>query len=317
MFKNKKIVVSGSLAYDQIMNFPGQFVKHILPNQIHNLNLSFFLNSLRQSYGGTAGNIVYSLNLLGEKPILLGVGGRDFLDYQKYLRQQKIDISHIKIYKEDRSAIAYIITDKSDNQIAVFYPGPLPKDYVRSTIRSLKNIDLAIIAPDDKDRMVNYATAYRVKNISYIFDPGQALIAFSVSELKRVIIGAYILIGNDYEIKLILDKLKINLKQLTTLVDILIITKGVQGSEIYQANRKIIVKAVKAKNNSDPTGAGDAYRAGLLKGLALDYDLKTCGQLAALSATYAVEKFGTQAHRFTLAEFKSRYYKNYKDRLIL
>ncbi|MDP2944684.1 MAG: carbohydrate kinase family protein [bacterium] len=317
MRNNKpKIVVSGSLAYDQIMDFPGRFSDHILPTEIHNLNLSFFLSDSRRSFGGTAGNIAYNLALLREKPIILGVAGFDFSDYRSWLKKSGADLSRIKIVSSDRTAAAYIITDKADNQIAAFYPGARPKDYARST-GALKDINLAIIAADDKQRMLGYAAVYQKDHVPYIFDPGQALIAFSAAELKKSIKGAKVIIGNDYEIKLMVDKLKVPFSRLVKMVEILIITLGSQGSIIYSAGQKIIIKPAKPKNTSDPTGAGDAYRAGLIKGLIKGYNLKTCGQLAGLVAVYTVEKFGTQTHRFSLAELKKRYYQNYKERLII
>ena len=317
MRNNKpKIVVSGSLAYDQIMDFPGRFSDHILPTEIHNLNLSFFLSKSRQSFGGTAGNIAYNLALLQEKPIILGIAGFDFGDYKEWLKKGGVDLSRIRIVSSDRTAAAHIITDQADNQIAAFYPGARPKDYARSA-SALKNIDLAIIAADDKQRMLGYAAVYQKNRIPYIFDPGQALIAFSSPELKKSIQGAKVLIGNDYEIKLIADKMKLPFSRLIKMVKILIITLGSQGSKIYSAGQEIIIKPAKPKNTSDPTGAGDAYRAGLIKGLIKGYNLKTCGQLAGLVAVYTVEKFGTQTHRFSLAELKKRYYRNYKERLII
>ncbi|MCX6794456.1 MAG: carbohydrate kinase family protein [Candidatus Falkowbacteria bacterium] len=317
MRNNKsKIVVSGSLAYDQIMDFPGRFSDHILPTEIHNLNLSFFLSNSRRSFGGTAGNIAYNLTLLQEKLIILGVAGFDFDDYYKWLKNNGVNLNRVKIVSSDRTAAAYIITDKADNQIAAFYPGARPKDYARSA-GALKNIDLAIIAADDKQRMLGYVAAYQKNNVPYIFDPGQALIAFSPAELRRAIKGAKVLIGNDYEIKLIADKMKLPFSHLVKMVKILIITLGAKGSIIYSAGQKIIIKPAKPKNTSDPTGAGDAYRAGLIKGLIKGYNLKTCGQLAGLVAVYTVEKFGTQTHRFSLAELKKRYYQNYKERLII
>lgn len=315
-YKSLKIAVSGSLAYDQIMDFPGKFSDHILPTEIHNLNLSFFLSGLRRSFGGTAGNIAYNLSLLGEKPIILGVVGFDFADYRTWLLKKKIDISRIKKVSTDKTASAYIITDQSDNQIAAFYPGPRPKDYLKS-ISKLKDIDLAIISADDKDRMMAYAAHYQAKHIPYIFDPGQALIAFSPAEVKKAIRGAKVLIGNDYEIKLMADKMKTDLAKLVRMVEILVITKGGKGSEIYQGNDKIIIPPAKPKNTSDPTGAGDAYRAGLIKGLINGCNLKTCGQLGGLIAVYTVEKFGTQTHTFTMKELKTRYQKNYKEKLII
>lgn len=318
MLKSKafKIVVSGSLAYDQIMDFPGRFSDHILPAEIHNLNLSFFLSGLRRSFGGTAGNIAYNLALLQEKPIILGVAGFDFNDYHKWLAQSGVNLSRIKIVSSDRTAAAYIITDRADNQIAAFYPGARPKDYARRA-SALKDIDLAVIAADDKQRMLDYVAVYQKNHIPYIFDPGQALIAFSTAELRRAIKGAKVLIGNDYEIKLIADKMKVPFPRLIKMVEILIITLGSQGSKIYSAGQEIIIKPAKPKNTSDPTGAGDAYRAGLIKGLIKGYNLKTCGQLAGLVAVYTVEKFGTQTHRFSLAELKKRYYQNYKEKLVI
>ena len=314
--KSLKIAVSGSLAYDQIMDFPGRFSDHILPKEIHNLNLSFFLSGLRRSFGGTAGNIAYNLTLLKEKPIILGVAGFDFGDYKKRLQKIGADLSHIKTVSSDRTATAYIITDQADNQIAAFYPGARPKDYARCAY-ALKNIGLAIISADDKQRMLGYAAAYQANHVPYIFDPGQALIAFSAVELNKAIRGAKVLIGNDYEIKLMADKMKITQARLAQLVEILVITLGGKGSEIYQGKEKIIIKPAKPKNTSDPTGAGDAYRAGLIKGLIMGYNLKVCGQLAGLIAVYTVEKFGTQTHKFSLAELSKRYYQNYKETLII
>lgn len=314
--KKLKIAVSGSLAYDQIMDFPGRFSDHILPKEIHNLNLSFFLSGLRRSFGGTAGNIAYNLTLLKEKPIILGIAGFDFGDYRKWLEKSGADLTRIKTVASDRTASAYIITDQSDNQIAAFYPGASPKDYARRA-RALKDIDLAIIAPDDKGRMLGYAAAYQANHIPYIFDPGQALIAFSPAELLKSIKGAKVLIGNDYEIKLMADKLKLKLADLIKMVEILIITKGGQGSEMYSDGKKIIVKPAKPKNTSDPTGAGDAYRAGLIKGLLMGYNLKACGQMASTVSVYTVEKYGTQTHKFSLAELKKRYQHNYKEKLVI
>jgi len=311
-----KIAVSGSLAYDYIMNFPGFFAQHILPSEIHNLNLSFTLNSLRRSFGGTAGNIAYNLALLGAKPLIFGVAGFDFAEYNIWLKKHRITTNFINVVKGDKTASAYIITDQADNQLAAFYPGPLPKNYVSSKL--LKNkIGLAIISPDDKNRMLAYAALYKKHGIPYIFDPGQALIAYSAAELKRIISSAEVIIGNDYEIKVLLDKLKLNLSELTKKLKILIITKGSQGSEIYSNKEKIVIKPAKPKNTSDPTGAGDAYRAGFIKGLISGLDLKSCGQLGGLVSVYTVEKAGTQTHFFTKSELLKRYQKNYKEKLYL
>ena len=216
------------------------------------------------------------------------------------------------------------MTDQADNQITSFYPGPLPRDYAFPAAKKLvreQQITLAIIAPDDKKRMLDYAAVYQQNKIPYIFDPGQALTAFKAGELKKVLQGAKILIGNDYEIKLISDRLRTNLPNLLKLAEIIIVTKGAKGSEIYQRRnkkiKKITIKPAKPLNTSDPTGAGDAYRAGLIKGLVKGYNLKTCAQLAGLVAVYTVEKYGTQTHRFSLPELRKRYYQNYQEKLII
>jgi adenosine kinase len=322
MLKNKplKIAVSGSLAYDKIMDFPGCFSDHILPGQIHNLNLSFALSGLKTSFGGTAGNIAYNLTLLHEQPIILGIVGFDFLAYRRHLATKHVNLKHLATVRNRQSATAYIMTDKEDNQIAAFYPGPQIKSYARTASQALsrhaKNL-LAIISPDDKKRMLDYATVYQKNKIPYIFDPGQALTILSAEELRTAVKGAKVLIGNDYEIKLIAQRLKSNLASLAQRVEILVITKGSRGSEIYQNKQKIVIKPAKPKNTSDPTGAGDAYRAGLIKGLIHGWDLKTCGQLAATVAVYTVEKFGTQTHRFSLKELAKRYYQNYHEKLLL
>lgn len=321
MRKNKpvKIVVSGSLAYDQIMDFPGRFGDHILPGQIHNLNISFILSEAQTSFGGTAGNIAYSLGLLKVKPTILGIVGSDFSEYRRQLEPGGADLSQIATAIAPKAVIktaaAYIITDRDDNQIAAFYPGPSLKNYARRAAGNLKNIDWAIIAADDKSRMLDYAAVYQRRHVSYIFDPGQALTAFSGAELRRALNGAKVLIGNDYEIKMILGKLAIRFSNLRKLVEILVVTKGARGSEIYRGTKKIIIKPAQPHNTSDPTGAGDAYRAGLICGLLKGYDLKTCGQLAGLVAVYTVEKAGTQTHYFTLAQLKQRYKKNFGESL--
>lgn len=313
-------MVSGSLAYDKIMNFPGRFSDHILPDQIHNLNLSFSLSDSRTSFGGTAGNIAYNLALLKEKPIILGVVGSDFDVYGTRLLKFGLDISLLKKDLKESTAAAYIITDSQDNQIASFHPGPLPKNYAGRTADRLvrsKKIDLAIIAPDNKERMLSYAAVYQKRHVPYVFDPGQALTSFTAKELQAAIQGAKILIGNDYEINLIAQRLKINLPRLAKLVEILVITKGEKGSEIYQGAQKTIILPAKPLNTSDPTGAGDAYRAGLIKGLIRGYNLKTCGQLAGLIAVYTVEKHGTQTHSFTIKELAKRYQKNYREKIVI
>ena len=316
MLKNNpiKIAVSGSLAYDSIMDFPGCFADYILPAQINNLNLSFTLSGLKTGFGGTAGNIAYNLSLLQEKPTILGVVGSDFTPYRAWLKKNKINIDNLSADNKNKTAVAQVITDKRGNQISWFYPGPLSP--VRADqVGRIKDIELAIIAPEYFKRMLDYARIYQKNGVPYIFDPGQMISAFSAPQLRQAVKGAKVLIGNDSEFQWIIKKLKIPFSSLLKMVEIVVITKGEKGSEIFQLGRKITIKPAKPKNASDPTGAGDAYRAGLIKGLIKGYNLKTCGQLASLISVYTVEKYGTQTHRFTISELRRRYYQNYYEKL--
>lgn len=304
------IIICGSLAYDRIMDFPGRFSEHILPEKVHMLNVSFAVNGLKESFGGTAGNIAYNLALLGERPRILAVVGRDFDKYRQWLKKNKIDISKVKIIKSGLTASCYIITDQADNQITGFYGGP--QAYL--TPRYNKN-SLAIIAPDYVARMIEYAKIFKRNKVPYIFDPGQQITSFRDSELNQAISGAKVLIGNDYEIQLILNKLKLGMKKLEKMVEILVVTKGAGGSEIYHQGKKIKIPAAKPVNTSDPTGAGDAYRAGLIKGLIEGWPLSKVGRLAGLVAVYTVEKYGTQTHRFSWKGLARRYVENFGEEI--
>lgn len=311
-----KIAISGSLAYDTIMDFPGRFSDYIIPGQVNNLNVSFPLRQQHTSFGGTAGNIAYNLSLLGEKPTILGVVGSDFAPYRSWLLKNRIDISRLASVPSGLTAHAQIITDQDDNQIAAFCPGPAKPGYVDRSSR-LSGFSLAIISPDDIGRMFAYAKSYKKQGIPYIFDPGQMVPTFPAAKLRLAIRGAQLLIGNDYEIRQVRTKLKITNKMLCEMVPTVVVTKGRQGSEIFHQGHRITIPPVKPKNTSDPTGAGDAYRAGLIKGLVRGYNLKTCGQLASLVAVYTVEKYGTQTHRFTLPELVRRYKKSFQEKLVI
>lgn len=318
-----RIAVSGTVAYDKIMDFSRAFSDNLVSaaaQPAHNFNLSLIVENLKTSFGGTAGNIAYNLTLLKEKPIIFGMVGFDISPYRKWLLQHGVNLDYLKELKNSPTATAHIITDKNDNQISAFYPCPAASNYAAQAVAAAcrkNNIALAIIAPDNKNLMLQYAAAYRARKIPFIFDPGQAIQAFSAADLQAAIYGAYALIGNDYEINYISQSLKLSIKDLSARVEILIITKGGRGSEIYQGGRKILVKPAKPKNTSDPTGAGDAYRAGLIKGLIKGYNLKTSGQLASTVAIYTVEKYGTQTHQFTIKNLIKRYYENFKEKINL
>ncbi len=310
----KYILVSGSLAYDRIMDFPGFFKDHILPDKIHILNVSFAVNGIKENFGGTAGNIAYNLALLNEKPVVLSCAGKGFASYEKWLKRNKICVSQVKKVKSRNTASASIITDQADNQITGFNPGALRVARGAFNKKLLKN-SIAIIAPGNTADMEQYAKLYKKEKVKYIFDPGQSITSLSGSVLKNSISGAWILIGNDYEINIIKKKTGWTGKALLGKIKMLIITKGAKGSEIYQQGKKIIIPPAKPKNTSDPTGAGDAYRAGLIKGLINGWSIEKAGRLAGLVSVYTVEKYGTQTHRFSLKELGVRYKKNFNEKL--
>jgi len=309
------------------MNFPGRFKDNILPDKIHILNVSFVVHNVNENFGGTAGNIAYNLSLLGEHPKIFGVAGEDFDKYERWLKKKNIDVSLVKKVKGASTATAHIITDQDDNQITGFYPGPLDDDYCRVAVDFCVSVNgseadcaIAIVAPEVKTRMMEYVKIYQQMKVPYIFDPGQQITALSGEELSQAIDGAQILIGNDYEIEMICNKLDNGesvIEGLAGMVEILVVTKGAEGSEIYENGKKIIIPPAKPKNTSDPTGAGDAYRAGLIKGMINGWSLEKTGRLAGLVSIYTVEKYGTQTHSFTLDELEQRYTENFGEKLMI
>lgn len=313
--KNKKrILVTGSVAYDRIMDFPGYFKDSILPEKIHILNVSFLVKDFKESFGGTAGNIAYNLALLGQRPtILANVGAKDFLLYRKWLTRNKIDIGKIKILKNQQTASAYIITDQADNQIAGFFPAAMSIPYLLP-VNKLQ-AKLAIVSPQNPADMVKLPKIFKRKKISYIFDPGQQSSSLSGRQLREAIVGSVALIGNDYEISLITKKTGWSSTQLLKQTRILVTTLGHKGSVIKTKDKIYKIPAAKPKNSSDPTGAGDAYRAGFIYGLLQDWPLGKIGRLAGLLAVYTVEKYGTQTHRFSWSDLRKRYRQNFGDKL--
>ena len=309
---NKNILISGSLVYDRIMDFPGYYKDHIIPEKIHLFNISFLINELRESFGGTAGNIAYNLALLEEKSTILTTVGKDFGEYKKWLEKIRIDISQLKVVKDKNTPSVYIITDKSDNQIAAFNPGAMTVARGTFSKKYLKSA-WAIISPGNAEDMVNYAKLYQKAKVKYIFDPGQQIGALSAVDLKTGISGAEILIGNDYEIALICKKIKCKQEDLLKKVKTLIITKGELGSEIYNKKQKINIPPVKVTKVLDPTGAGDAYRSGLIKGLVNGWPIEKAAKLGSLVATYAVEKHGTQNHSFTQKQLAKKFKECYNE----
>lgn len=309
-----KIAVSGSLAYDRIMNFPGFFKDHILPKKIHVLNVSFCTSTFREGFGGTAGNIAYNLKLLNEEPIIISQAGSDFIKYEKWLRKNKISSSLIKKYKNDLTASAYIITDQNDNQITGFYPGAM-KQESKYDVHKIKKARYFIISPGNKKDMMNSVKVAVARKIPFIFDFGQQIAILTRTELIKGVMGAKIVIANDYEIELMLKKTGLTKKKILAKIDLLVTTLGPKGSLFEVNERRIKIPIARPLNTSDPTGAGDAYRAGLIKGLIMGYPLEKVGRLAALVSVYSVEKYGTQTHTFNWQSLSKRYYKNFKEKL--
>ncbi len=309
------ITVTGSLAFDTIMDFPGKFSDHIMPDKIHQINLSFLVNTLKKQKGGTAGNIAYNLALLKSPVSILGVAGQDFSSYGEFLKHNGVDISSIKIVEDDFSSNAFIMTDLSDNQITAFYPGVMnPAN--KLSLDSIKT-DLLIVSPNDPQIMHDLCIQAQNLNIPYLLDPGMQLPRLDKEVLLTMIGKAKILIGNDYEISLIGNKLQVTSNKLIEKVKILITTLGEKGSIIQTKDQKFEVATGKPKQVLDPTGAGDAYRAGFLAGYLKGLNLKTCGQMGSVAACYAIEKYGTTSHTFTVEEFCERYKENFGEKLKL
>jgi adenosine kinase len=301
-----KIFVSGSLAYDRIMDFPGRFSDHILPGKIHVLNVSFTVSSMVEKLGGTAGNIAYALSLLGEKPIILATVGRDYQKYFEWLKKNRIACDTIKVINEEVTAGAYITTDQADNQITGFNPGAMkyPSNFKFDQVNPVESI--AIIAAGNLEDMITYCLTCKSRGIKYIFDPGQSLPMWHKQDLMRCIKGAAILISNDYELELIMTSTGLDRQGLLQHTKAIVTTLGEMGSQVITPEAEIAIPAVRPKKVADPTGAGDAYRAGLIKGLVQGKDIKQCATMGSVCASFAVECYGTQEYHFTLQEFKER-----------
>lgn len=302
------IFVSGSLAYDRIMDFPGRFADHILPEKIHILNVCFTVNGMQEKFGGTAGNIAYSLALLGEAPTILATVGRDFDRYRAWLEEHKLSTSGIRVVEDEFTAGAFITTDQDDNQITGFNPGAMKYSSGHSLDGVAPTESLAIISPGNAEDMLAYSRAYKEKGIKYIFDPGQQIPILPKDGMAEMIDGAEILISNDYELEMISKAVGKTKDQLMEMTSAIITTLGEHGSMVCQRGQdEIKVGAAKANRIKDPTGAGDAYRSGLIKGLVMAKTLPEAAAIGSVCGSYAVEHYGTQEHVFSEEEFWARH----------
>lgn len=307
------IYISGSMAYDRIMDFPGRFSDHILPDKIHILNVCFTVNGMTEKFGGTAGNVAYSLSLLNEMPVILATIGKDYANYFEWLKKNNISLEGIKIIDEEFTAGAYITTDRADNQITGFNPGAMKYQSGYKFNSASPRDSIALIAPGNLQDMAEYARECKKKSIRYICDPGQSLTAWEKESLKEWIEGSTMLISNDYELEMVMKMTGMNKKELLLLTKTIITTLGEKGSLISTGESDIQITPAKVSDVVDPTGAGDAFRAGLLKGIAMGKDLETGAKMGAVAAVYAIEKYGTQEHHYTYEEFNERYRSNFGE----
>lgn len=308
------IVCDGSVAYDYIMFFPGHFSDHILPDQIEILSVSFLVDSMRRERGGIAANIAYNLSLLGERPRVMATVGQDFDGYRAWLDARGIDTSLIKEIDDDYTASFFVSTDQANRQIASFYTGAMAHAS-RVSFYSLDpdKIDIAIISPNDPEAMIQHVRECQELNIPYIYDPSQQTIRLGGDSLVEGIRGAVMFIANEYEFGMVQRKTGMTVQELRDLVDILIVTQGAKGSYISVGGQMVNIPAVPPREEVDPTGVGDAYRAGVIAGYLRGYTWETTGRMGSLAATYVLEQSGTQNHKYTLQEFAERYRQYFGD----
>mgnify|MGYP003972859649 FL=1 len=299
----KNILISGSLAYDSIMVFQDYFKNHILPDQIHKLSVSFFVPELKRNFGGTAGNIAYNLSLLNSNSIIIATAGDDFSAYEKRLSKFDVMQDYIKIIPESLTAQAYITTDLDDNQITAFHPGAMMESHQNSISNITEKIDLAIISPAGKEGMLKHAKECFEKGIPFMFDPGQGLPMFNKNELNTFINQATYIAVNDYEAELLMKISGLDVNEIQKKVEALIITKGAYGSEIY-SDKKIKINPITADSPIDPTGCGDAYRAGLLYGITNKLTWEETGKLASVIGSIKIKTQGGQNHQPSLEEIE-------------
>lgn len=301
-----RIIVTGSIAYDYLMSFPGKFTEHLLPEHFKSVSLSFLVDSMDKRRGGVAPNIAYTLALLGEKPALMGAAGQDFGDYRRWLEAAGVDTSLVLEVPDKFTASFFCNTDTSNNQIASFYTGAM-EHAGELSFRTVGTVDLAIISPNDPGAMVQYAEECRTMGIPFIFDPGQQVARLDGAQLADGLERAAILIANEYEFELIRQKTGLSEAAIRERVGMLIVTLGERGSRVVTASEELEIPAVKPRRIEDPTGVGDAFRAGFMKGLAQGASPLVCARLGSVAATYTLEHLGAQSHAYTWDEFEARY----------
>jgi len=294
------------MAYDTIMVFPDQFKKHILPEQIHILNVSFMVPDMRREYGGTAGNIAYNLKLLGDDPRIMATVGHDFAPYEARLKELGLSLATVKRLDGQFTAQAFITTDVDDNQITAFHPGAMLSAHL-NRIADAPGVKLGIVSPDGRDGMIEHARDFAAAGIPYVFDPGQGLPMFSGEDLMKLIAPARALTVNDYEARVVEQRTGKSVAELAAMIDAVVVTRGADGSSIFTRGARIDVPSVKPEAVVDPTGCGDAYRSGLLYGMARDWSWEKSARLASLMGSIKIAHRGGQNHRPTREAIAKRY----------
>ncbi len=307
-------LICGSLAYDTVMVYPGRFRDHILPEKIHLLNVSFVVPTLRRYFGGCAGNIAYNLRLLECDGHAMGTVGHDFGPYREWMKNNRMSLRFVKVMDDEFTAQAYITTDLDANQLTAFHPGAMTHSW-RQEVPADGSITLGVLAPDGREGMIAHAAQFARANIPFMFDPGQAMTLFVGEELAKFIEQASWVTVNDYEATLLQERTGLAAGELAARVEAYVITRGGDGSVVYARGRSVEIPPVRAAAVVDPTGCGDAYRAGLVYGLKRGIDWETTGRIASLMGAIKIATVGTQHHRFTLDEFRDRFHEKFGYRL--
>jgi adenosine kinase len=307
----KAALICGSVAYDTILQFPDRFKSHILPDKIHILNVSFLVPDMRREFGGCAANIAYGLKLLGDRGVPMATAGHDFAPYAERMVAQGIPVEHIRLIDETFTAQAFITTDLDDNQITAFHPGAMQHAHLNRVSDAGSTIALGIVAPDGRQAMIEHAAQFAAARIPFIFDPGQGMPMFGAEELKSFIAQARWVAVNDYEWGMLQQKTGFTVSDITAQVEALVVTRGAEGSIVYTKGGILTVPSARPKAVVDPTGCGDAYRAGLIHGLLHGLDWETTGRVASLMGAIKIESRGPQNYSFTTAEFDRRYRDNF------
>ncbi len=307
------ILLTGSVAYDYLMTFPGLFKEQILPERLEKISLSFLVDSMSRQRGGVAPNIAYTLALLGERPRVMATVGEDFEEYRAWLESKGVDTSLMEVVPGLFTASFFATTDRANAQIASFYPGAMGEAARQSLTEVRPRPDLVVVSPNAPDAMTKFAAECRQLQIPYLYDPSQQVLRLEGPELARDMEGAQFLFVNDYEFGLISKKTGWDLTQMLKHVQVVVVTRGKDGADLYTGSEQVFIPTVPEREIVDPTGVGDAFRGGFLAGYGRGFDWKLCGEIGALAAVYCLEQKGPQAHSYTRAEFVARFRQHFDD----